>query len=265
MIRRVDGNDWLIISQIDHARLAGALAAHWGSEFVAPLPRPDLLIPAVENHDDGWKEWEQQPRVDRATGRPRNFTEMPLVEATAIWTRSIDRCAQSSAMGGVWVSLHFCWLARRASADDPAEAGAIERFLDLQAALQRSLRMQVESEFPGGELDALIDRGFRFLQAFDSMSLWLCCGEPTRPMTATLPDQEPLTFQPIDSRRIRVHPYPFSAPMLELHVPARRIPARRYEDDRQLREALSRSQPEQLGWVLHADATDGPPWREPVV
>ena len=92
MIRRDCGSEWLLISQIDHARLAETLASSWGNSQVPRLPEPVELIPAVRDHDEGWLDWEQSPTVDEATGRPLNFTEMPMEVSTRIWEKSISIC-----------------------------------------------------------------------------------------------------------------------------------------------------------------------------
>ena len=94
MIRRDSGNDWLLISQVEHARLAGDLAAAWGNEQVPALPVADQLVRAVRDHDNGWWRWEQSPEIDPAAGWPRNFTEMPATTAAPIWSASIESAAR---------------------------------------------------------------------------------------------------------------------------------------------------------------------------
>ena len=92
MIRR-DGNDrWLLISQVEHARLALDLARTWGNAEVPGLPLLDWLLPAIRDHDDGWLEWEQSP-TRHDDGRPTSFTEMSAGDSVEIWSRSIQICA----------------------------------------------------------------------------------------------------------------------------------------------------------------------------
>ena len=72
MIRRDDGDDWIIIEQIKHANLAAAIVRAWGNERVEPLglshPSGLALYQAVSHHDDGWSEWDWAPRLDPRTG-----------------------------------------------------------------------------------------------------------------------------------------------------------------------------------------------------
>ena len=104
MIRRAENRDgeswWLLISQIEHARLAGRIAAQWGNaggntaenDAVPGLPLAARLGRAVAGHDDGWHRWEERPRLN-ADGEPCDFREMPADEATAIWAESVAACA----------------------------------------------------------------------------------------------------------------------------------------------------------------------------
>jgi hypothetical protein len=350
MIRRDDGGDWLLISQVDHAHLAGTVAAAWGNERVPMLPAADLLVPAVRDHDEGWAEWERTPSVDPATGVPRDFTEMPMAVSTKLWSHSIDVCRhgrrsmlasldefrrylggrgmrltheraivaeevfssrqpfdaeglfqrlperddgfrvsratvgrtlsliegagliekvaigserdafrqtrrleQGSAWGGLWVSRHFGWLAEQAlrhRADQPAEAGAVRRFLSEQAALQVRCRKDGVKELSIRGRPALEEIGLALVQFFDRLSLWLCCAGRTETATWELPEFGPVHFTPLADRQIAIEPFPLAQGELELTVTARRIPARPLPDDHALREAIAAGTPERLSWRL---------------
>jgi hypothetical protein len=339
MIRRNDGNDWLLIAQADHARLAADIARVWGNDDVPSLPLPDQLVAAIRDHDDGWREWEQSPEIDPATGGPRDFTEMPMSAATRIWSKSIfssacgdpshadalHRCRQffdsrqlrftleramvldtvlsfrhgfqieelldelpqvtrptvyrtvkllhdagvirrgvdgamepavarvgSSRLGGLWVSRHFCWLAEKAreSRDDvPDDLAAIERFLSEQAELQQKWTDQGVREFAGEELPRLIETGYRYLQFFDRISLWLCCTENPHPIEMALPGIEPIRLIPQAGETIVVEPFALRVESLELSVDASRVPAHRYDQDH-LQQVIAAAPSERLSWSL---------------
>ncbi len=163
MIRRDDGGDWLLIDQIQHARLAADIARAWGNERFKPLTRevptaladrsdekPDedwrlarLAIQlAVSRHDDGWSQWDWAPHVDPGTGRPRDFREMRMQDATSIWTRSVAACnTKLCPVAAYAISRHFCYLAeqvRDSGRHDAGDLAAVTRFLKRQAALRRS-------------------------------------------------------------------------------------------------------------------------------
>ena len=92
MIRRDGEPGWILISQVDHAHLAARMADVWGNEQVSALPWPELLVPAIRDHDEGWRDWERLPDIDPETLWPRNFTEMPPLESARIWSHSIETC-----------------------------------------------------------------------------------------------------------------------------------------------------------------------------
>lgn len=252
MIRRDDGNDWLLIAQADHAHLSGQVAAVWGNEAVPPLPVPDLLVPAIRDHDEGWRDWECAPKVDVGTGRPVQFTEMPMAESTAIWSRSIAFCGRGSPLGGIWVSRHFCWLAEQAQQNrtDPDDLAAIEAFLNQQEPLQRQWREEASAALDEEQVEELIRNGFRFVQFFDRLSLWLCCAPRSEPYEIGFPVDQSLRLIPETPSDIKIAPWPLSIDRLELTVPVRRLLARPYTDDTDLRSTLTAAPLETLHWRL---------------
>lgn len=253
MIRRDDGHDWLLISQVDHARLAGEIAAAWGNNETPPLPCPEWLVTAVRCHDDGWREWEGSPRIDPASGRPRDFLEMLMVEATAIWSWSIAACARVP-MGSLWVSRHFQHLARLAlnSRSDRDDIAALERFL----ANQRDVEHEGRSTAAGLSLtdedyEQLADRGFRYVQMFDHMSLWLCCALRSKPQEFAVPFSADIRLVPTDDgSTIIIEPWPLRVDELPLTVPGRRIAASVFANDLEYRDSLDASTPSKLHWIL---------------
>ena len=95
MIRRAtanSGSEWILIPQVEHARLAAELAAGWSdlAGGVGLGPHRDILVEAVRRHDDGWRTWDEQLAVDPQTGIPRDFTERTAEESHRIWKASIE-------------------------------------------------------------------------------------------------------------------------------------------------------------------------------
>ncbi|MGH7139967.1 MAG: DUF3891 family protein, partial [Pirellulales bacterium] len=144
MIRRSKGTDrWVLISQVEHARLSGALAEAWGNEPFARLESHDELVAAVTHHDDGWSAWEVAPKVDLQTGRPLDFTETPLTDSLAIWRESIRRAGDIGPLAAYMVSGHFSALLERFSSRWKSDASLqllAQQFLtDERADRQRAL------------------------------------------------------------------------------------------------------------------------------
>ena len=114
MIRRdvqlADGSlGWALISQIEHARISALLASQCEGRFGpanSSLVRDEVLV-AVAAHDDGWREWEQAPRLDEKVGRPLSFMELAVGDATVIWSKSIAIAEEIGPLAAWMVSSHF--------------------------------------------------------------------------------------------------------------------------------------------------------------
>lgn len=103
MLVRDAGDDWLLITQGDHARLAAELAAAVAKPPVLPgrILWADV-VEAIRRHDDGWFERDTQPVWDADRRRCRNFDEYALTEATAVWRDSVRRVQALSTQPAEW-------------------------------------------------------------------------------------------------------------------------------------------------------------------
>ncbi len=179
-IRLADGSaEWMLISQIEHARISAELASQCVSCFGAnatlttlPAVR-DEVLEAILHHDDGWAEWEKCPRLDPKHGRPLAFTEIGPAEATAVWTRSIDAAEAIGPLAAWIVAGHFLRLAKHSDAmqTNPQIAAWRE-----QSAARRAVWLDAwQSADPVLHTRALAGEALQWLWTFDEVSLWLCC------------------------------------------------------------------------------------------
>ena len=68
-----DESRMILALQIDHSRVAGWFAAHWGNrEFDRPQPYSSVVLAAHE-HDIGWWEWEMKPSTLNDKGFPLDY------------------------------------------------------------------------------------------------------------------------------------------------------------------------------------------------
>lgn len=158
-----------------------------------------------------------------------------------------------TVLPAIWVSRHFCWLAEKAREhrhDDPAELAACERFLSEQQQLQQEWQADLAGSQSDEQLRVLMDAGFRFVQFFDRISLWLCTAERTQPTEMEIPYGGTPRLIPHSPNEFTLEPFPLNVNRLTLTAPAWRIPARSYADDADLQLELRESDPEPLPWVL---------------
>src|SRR5262249_30681458 len=96
---------WLLISQVEHARISGELTQAWNPVF------PDEVTSAIAHHDDGWRAWEIATTLDPVRGCPLSFVEMPISDAIQIWSRSIEAASAYGHLAAAIVAGHFIGLA----------------------------------------------------------------------------------------------------------------------------------------------------------
>jgi hypothetical protein len=257
MIRRDAGatgapTQWTLISQIDHATLAGQLAEHWGAAPFLPLVPRESLLWAIYHHDDGWRHWETAPDAEPKHGRPRSFTEMEIEDSLVIWSGSIAIAAEAGHLEAYVVAGHFSALARRTAAwksHDP-NWSRVERFLVDNDRLMQSSLAAWQGIDPANTAETA-QRALSQLQFFDSLSLWFCCAAATEPDTVDPPGGPRLTLTPVSETQVRFSPWPLAVPATNLEIRGRVVPMSRYRG----REALAAVpfQTVQLDWRLEPD------------
>jgi hypothetical protein len=249
------GDAWMLISQVEHARLSGALAAAW-SDRIAPLPEPrEELVAAVSRHDDGWLAWELRPTV--LEGRPREFLEMPFDEALAIWRRSIAVAQTVGPLAGYAVSGHFSILAQAAKDREPrsfAWLDLADEFLEEQADLQSQWRAACQARDGAEAAAERTRRAVDLLRFFDFASLWFCRAPRTDAETIVIGREAAVTFRPAgepespEGAAVKLEPWPLVGDRLELGVIGRVIPAVDYANPDALAKAPSTDV--RLRWTL---------------
>jgi len=253
MIRREAGDSqsasWTLISQIDHAHLAGRLAEFWGAGGMAAIePRRELLW-AIDHHDDGWQAWDQRPGIDPGSGRPRSFTEMEMNDSVRIWTGSIEAAKMAGPLESFLVASHFLALARRAasrSSDTRSHAGA-EFIASCETLLPRFLEAW-QDEDRVAHTREIAEQALAQLRFFDLLSLWFCCAPAAQAEVIETPGGPGLTLRPTDPMHVRLSPWPLSVNCLNLEIQAVQVPRANYANAAEL--AAAPSQPVRLRWLI---------------
>ncbi len=268
MIRREikleqQGPQWLLVSQVEHARISGELAAVWEEQF------PSEVIEAIKHHDDGWAHWEDAPQLDSRLGRPYSFLELPAVEAMTIWEGSIAEARKIGPLAGWIVAGHFMALLARS---DHAQEPLAQQWLQLMAGQRTAWLTEWQNVSPDNSLQ-IAARAQRVLLVADLFSLWLCCDCPLTDGGASIlnaSDMKERTAavlglyqfevcessvklpndrnQPLQlSWTLAIKPWPLTVDELPLAANALLVPARHYEDAGELASANS---PAKLHWQL---------------
>ena len=167
-----DKKMWLV-SQPDHAELAGLLAANWGNdEFARPgqfasADDPEQLraetVLAIAQHDNGWWEWEATPELSEADGLPLGLAEVLKNQQDAMnrWRLGIPRFSRDHPYVSLLISFHAYWLYAHGCQTDPDPAFAHPLFWKGSSTHLMGERLEVARGFVGEikEMqDALIAR-----------------------------------------------------------------------------------------------------------
>jgi hypothetical protein len=277
MIRReittADGTKlWLLISQVEHARVSGELARNWREAYSVDV------VSAIAHHDDGWAAWEAEPKLNPALGAPFSFLEMPVPAALVIWDHSIAAAGAYGPLAAYIVAGHFYNLLNNSeNAQDP--------LADAWLTAKRKHRTGWLDEWVRGDPARTLEyakRAQKMLLISDLFSLWLCCDCPAVGAQEINLGKSPMKLQSAALFRefefavrdfafvesfadrhlagldwtVTVHPFPCQSP-LSLAVTCIAAPVRHYASWPELESA---SRPVKLEWrLLENVARNGSP------
>lgn len=247
MLLREESDGVLAIGQASHAWLSGQLARAWGNgDFPAPEPREEVCL-ATTQHDVGMAEWDLEPSLNPATGRPHSFLEMPLAVHLGLWTAAPAKLITQSSYAALLVSMHGVALYERRDLErlGASDRRRVDDYLRTQRELQDRLTAQL-----GAPRDQL-RRNQQLLWTWDGLSLALCLNwEPFTleqvpgadgPLDVALRTTGPTSFE--------LDPWPFNDAVLQVVCEARRLDGR-FEDEAELHAALDRAPVLQLHFTL---------------
>ena len=91
----------LLILQVDHSKVTGWLAAHWGNDDFAPPSPYDAMVLAAQEHDTGWWDWEIKPQLNDE-GLPPDYIGSIKHLGQTVWLdfyrHGITRLAEQDAV-----------------------------------------------------------------------------------------------------------------------------------------------------------------------
>jgi hypothetical protein len=205
VIIRPDGDGLLLITQPDHAALAGRIMHAWQDDELQRSPRRDDILLAVAEHDNGWHEVDAAPVVDAATGTLLDFVGVPYELRTGVWPRAVTRLAETPYAAAL-VARHALHVYRRYQDDE-----VWKPFFAQMTVLCDDMLARVADARPDE-----FHHDYRFVRIGDLASLTFCNG------WRETQDEFGCTFT-VDGDRLRVSPDPFDGRTVALEVPARRL------------------------------------------
>ena len=267
MITREYDGQLLVVTQPHHAELAGQLAAHWGNEG---FHEPEPLLPmirAANEHDNGWREWDNRPTIDPKTGLPYTFATLSYVEHAKLYWRGMTLAAEEDPYEGLMVNMHGRGLYNKRHRTDLAmkrvpigreEKVAVNRLVRESERLRKRLmkRLVADSRYKNLVSDDQVWANYCLLQAFDRISLHLCWkglipyGVQHVPTGYRKGEETSVNLTPESDGSVRLSPYPFKQSQFEVSVTGCLVPMKKYETDEEYRESYYRGERVELKFKL---------------
>jgi hypothetical protein len=211
-----------IVTQPDHAFVAGDLLSLWRRDGLPDHPRRDDLLFAVREHDNGWRETDAAPRVDAATRRPHVFTTLPEEERRDLWWRGVRRFRTERP----WACLLITEHARR------IHQGRVDTEWQRFDQALGELHDELMEETAGGEgsperlrAESDLAADYHWLDLADTLSL-AACGVAEHV-------ERPGYRAATDGSELRIDPFPLAG-STRFRLPSRTIPDRDYAGDADL-------------------------------
>jgi hypothetical protein len=231
LIIRKEGADLVFIRQPDHAAAAADLMAAWTLDGLPTNPRRDSILTAIRSHDNGWIEEDDETIVSE-DGEPVDFVAVPLEVKQRVWPRNVDRLGAYWPYVAALVAQHSLTIFKD-HRDEPEWGPYFEAMTRRRDALLTQCHPHVA---------AGIDQDYRFVRIADLMSLVFCNAWP-----------DPLEYGGhrfvLNGDVLTVTPDPFEGARVELSIPARRVPSRRFASAGDLRGGIASAAPEILEGV----------------
>jgi Protein of unknown function (DUF3891) len=254
MVCPYDDSRILLILQIDHSRVAGLLAAHWGNDhFARPQPYTSMVL-AAQEHDSGWWDWEIKPSVNEQ-GYPSDYIGSIRHLGQGVWLdlyrRAIERIAARDLYAAYFVSMHGEALLTKGmgllpSMPDYTGDAAVQEFIAEQKGLRAGWlpTLQKNQALAAVTSDKHLWTNFNLMEVFDQFAQFVCNRYPFNsearkngptntlggmpvPVAPDKPDAT-LTIDILDEKDAIVRPYPFDVSPLRLSFEGRLVQNRTY-------------------------------------
>ena len=278
MVTRFDESRLLLVLQIDHSRVAGFLAAHWGNQdFAEPTPYESMVL-AAQEHDSGWQHWEAAPTLNDQ-GHPPDYIGTSKQLGQGVWLNffreASQRVVQRDPYAGLQVSMHAEGLVSQGMGllpymFDYSGDSEVQEFIQEQKAF----REKVLSEIHGIEAygDAVSEErlwtNFKYMEVFDQMAQFVCNrypfnnvmrknGPTNRLSDIPVPvgpgrEDITLTVDVQDEKSAIVRPYPFDVDPLIVSFTGRLVSSRPYESEKAFLKDFYKGERVTVTYTLHS-------------
>ena len=260
-----------VITMEEHLGLVDQLATSFGNaEFEAPEPREEFLY-VCRSHDRGWRDLDDNPPLDPATGLPYDLGETPLPMMMLTSSSSPEHNEARHPYCGLLGSMHIWGLynGRYGYSDKvlldtvPDEhRELVDRMLSLEHQRQSRLKTALAGDpatAPWVEEGRLLTN-YKLLQFFDTLALYFnCVHESARRESSfenvpmAMGNDVTVRVRPAGGNTYRFTPYPFGENPLEVAFEGRFLSVRDADDSTDMAAVMHNTPVERQTAILVAD------------
>jgi hypothetical protein len=260
IVRNQSDGSVVMITQNDHAKLAGLFAAHWGNQtFERPRPYTSMMR-AAQYHDGGWLRYETNPYLDPATGKSPSYQQVPTdASQLAAYQWAIDMLTDVDSYTGLMVSKHRTglWQQRYGAITQPPPGPSRKLSNDIQDFIARNEARQ--HVITAGHDRHEVATNYNLLQVWDLLSLYICSHEQHKehliepaPTAYATTSGVALKLTPTSATTIAIDPFPFDRAPLEAAVVYRQLPPSALHDADTFKAAYFGARPQVAVFTLIA-------------
>lgn len=246
--------------QRDHAEQCAQFARRWGNDTFRRITPWGPLVRATLIHDDGWDAFDTAPEVG-PDGLPIDFPDLDRRRHIALYRAGIQAACDAGTRAGLIVSIHGQGLYEKRMGLDGDPPPREDRPLHERRFIehQEDLRARLRADLPANGVDDWEWAGYRLLQAWDVLSLYVCWGGLDRGQTWRLPrvprergdtDGITITVGAAPDGGCTLDPWPFDGAEMRTTVTCRTIPAGPYAGNDDLRAAVADAEPRELAVTI---------------
>jgi hypothetical protein len=247
----------ILALQIEHSRVAGYFAAHWGNQnFDRPAPYASVVLAAGE-HDIGWWEWEMKPSTLNDKGFPLDYHDGSLKYLGQLrldfYKNAVDRVKSRDPYAAMLMAMHGVALMNAGygkyayppdRTGDPRVKAYVEDQENLRLKLLAELRQS--DEFKQHCSDEQIWTNYEYMEVFDQLAQYICNRHPLNSKARKLGPSDTLndvdiptkhgkpaakiTINPVAEHKAVLIPYPFDMDPLPVSFAARLVPNHPYKN-----------------------------------
>jgi hypothetical protein len=278
MVSRYDESRLLLVLQIDHSRVAGLFAAHWGNQDFAKLRPYASMVLAAQEHDSGWWDWEVKPTLD-AQGYPPDYIGSIRKLGKGVWLGfyrdGIERLAKRDSYAAYNVSMHGEGLLTQGMGllpymPDYTVDADVRDFIAQQKMFREKLLpvMRDHGQWKEFSSDEHLWTNFKYMEVFDQLAQYVCNRYPFNSAERKNGPSSQLSRTPVpvgpgekdtilnlavsDESHAIVKPYPFDVNPIAVSFPGRLIANKSYPSQEEFLEDFYRGEGVTVTYYLHA-------------